>query len=197
MAGDILLGVVDLQGTNVQQSIHRSRLGGVIDSAMTVLLFALGGFEVFALPFVPNKGPAALFIVLGFVAVTPGAAFFAAAIIRRQRAKTAILQSLFVIGVVWAGFVWTLWLIMGREDYMAALWCGTLLAPAYLLVAVRRRHGIGMRAFIAAAVLILLLLGMNYWPARELGLKGYLLLPLTAAFIARLLIREGERPIPP
>ena len=74
------MSVVDLHGSPAQRSSRRTHFSGVIDTATTVSLFALGVFGAFALVSHRLGGPLALLIMLGCDVVL-GAAYFVVAII--------------------------------------------------------------------------------------------------------------------
>ena len=129
----------------------------------------------------------ALILGVGSVAVT-----------RRQSVREAITRALFAIGAVWVGFLWTAWAIEypPRDDIMA-LYAGVLLAPAYLLVAIRRGQGIGLRIFVASALTLLILEGIT-GPVRYFDfLAVYILLPPLAAIAAKAIIWRLKQPSAP
>jgi hypothetical protein len=129
-------------------------------------------------------------------------------------ARTAIVRVLFAIGVVWAGFAWACWPVMPNRGYETALTSAVILAPAYLLVAIRRGHGVGMRVFVAVALAILIVRGTRPGFGRYLDLidlrptnlafggsyelvEEYTLLPPLAALTVKAILWRLKRPIPP
>ena len=186
--------VAHVHGNSIQTSGCRNGMRGIIDNVTTVLLFALGagaGRTLVSLR-VSFALPDALACEMLF-----GAVMFVVVIICGHRAGSALMQSLFAMGVTWVGFVWSSWLLFPGRGSVTALSCAVMLAPAYLFVGIRRRRGIGMRAFVGTALLMLVLLGTRTWPSRHLGLEAYVALPPLVALLARLFIPQGERRIPP
>ena len=63
---------------------------------------------------------------------------------------------------------------------MTALASGIVLAPAYLLVSIRRHRGYGMRVFVVSSLAILILSGLRIVPGRIDLIVVYLFVPPVA-----------------
>ncbi len=178
---------------------------------MTAGLFAVGvGFMV-SLPLRHTRSlPWSLFGSGALLAV----AYVLVAIRRGRGARAAILRVLFAFGVVWAGFAWASWPLTPNRGYLTALSSAVILAPAYLLVAIRPGRGFGMRVFVAVALAILILQGispdlryyLSLFSLRRMKLgprfyvdlvDTYILFPPLAALAVKVLLWRVKRPIPP
>ena len=81
------------------------------------------------------------------------------------------------IGVLWAIYGWALWIITPHRGFQTALMSGMILSPSYLLLAAYRGTAIPMRAFVAAAICILILVGLRIIPGRYDMAWAYILCP--------------------
>lgn len=104
-----------------------------------------------------------------------------------------IRHIVFGIGCLWAVFVWRSYVSTSHCGYngdaLAALACATEIAPAYLLVAIRRSRGYRMRAFVATAFALLVLKAFRWFPRWIDFRTVYLVAPIGAALIMELGIR--------
>jgi len=100
-----------------------------------------------------------------------------------MRKRSIICVIVFAVGSLWVLFIWAIWLLLGRGDSDSALTCAILLAPAYLLVSIRRHNGYSMRAFLATVLGILILVGTRNWPWGIDLFWSYVGLPPIAAFL--------------
>ncbi len=88
---------------------------------------------------------------------------------------------IFILGCVWTIVVWTMWSSAGHKGPIVSLECAVLLAPAYLLVSIRRRRGYAMRAFVVVSVVVLSLPSTRIVPGCTDLTLGHLCLPPVAA----------------
>ena len=96
----------------------------------------------------------------------------------KLKSRLSIVYDLiFVVGGAWAILMWLSWPYTPHRGYMTALMSALYLAPAYLLVSVRRGRGYGMRAFVTVAVVLLIITGTRIVPGRIDLIWAYLCLP--------------------
>lgn len=102
---------------------------------------------------------------------------------RWGKMNTIIHRAFFGVGTAWALAAWPMWAIGGHRGCHTAMLWGIILAPSYLLVSTRSSYGLGMRAFIGTAVVILAFAATT----RGDPVIPYLILPPLIALISRII----------